>query len=158
MSENVTEEKLTKKREAYNKWYKKNKSNFNAKRKQRYAKDKGYRVKAIQQAREHRELNPKPLASGELFRVIDGVEVRVYRIGEASEMVGRSIQVLRKWEKEGLVPESTGEGTHRVYTMKQIELLRSLANVINKYRYQRNLLPKQTDIASNHVIDHWEDL
>jgi putative resolvase len=47
---------------------------------------------------------------------------KLYRIGQAAQILGVSTSTLRRWEREGkLIPERT-EGSHRLYRLSQFKM------------------------------------
>lgn len=120
---------------SFKKWYHENKVLFNAKRKAKYASDKDMREKAVLRQREYRKNNPARLKS-ENTRVVGGREQPVYRIGAVAEAIGRTEQVVRLWEANGIIPKPTVPGTHRYYTQEQVDLLKGLAQVFDEVRYK----------------------
>lgn len=115
-------------------WYANNREEYNAKRRERYAKDKGMRQKARQNAKRQRQktdsVNTEPV-----LREVSGRTIKVYRTAAAGAMIGRSPETIRTWIKNGWIPDHPDGWTHRTFTKKQIKLLQRLANVIEKYRY-----------------------
>jgi uncharacterized protein YnzC (UPF0291/DUF896 family) len=58
-------------------------------------------------------------------------EERLYRIGEAAELLGTSSQQLRRWEREGLIPPPSarvqrGKRMDRRYTQADLDHLKEL--------------------------------
>lgn len=126
---------MTESRKAsWSKWYENNKSKHNEARKARYHADPEVRIKAINRQKSYRERNAGQHDKSHV-RVVAGKKREVFRIGEASSQVGRDEQTLRKWEKQGLVPAPTVVSKHRYYTQNQINLMRELAELIDKLRY-----------------------
>lgn len=115
-------------------WYANNKAKLNAKRKQRYHASQEVREKAINRQKNYRERTAGTHDSVHL-RLVAGKKREVFRIGDASEQVGRDEQTLRKWEKQGLIPKPIVASKHRYYTQNQINLMRKLAELIDQLRY-----------------------
>lgn len=122
-------------RKTYRKWYESNGSDYNQKRKDRYANDPEYRDRIKAQARETRERRKERGGVQETSVIRDGVEV--YRVSAAAELLGKSPDALRSWVRKGWVPENN-EQVHRFYTKAQIRLMQRLVDVIQKYRYAKN--------------------
>lgn len=118
---------------AFQKWYAEHKEEFNRKRKERYKSDKKYRKAIIQRQEIYRENNPRESVQ-ELkhYRNVNGSREEVFRLGAVSQMVGRSEQMIRKWEKDGKIPRPTVPGAHRYYTMSQVKLLIEFAELMDQ--------------------------
>lgn len=118
-------------------WYAANKGALNAKRKAAYHADPEIREKAKEQQRNYMAANPRKSKAGDpLFKDVNGVQRQVMRVGEAAVHVGRTEQVLRLWERKGLIPKPTVKSTHRYYTMRQITLMQELSQLIDKVRHR----------------------
>ena len=57
---------------------------------------------------------------------------RIYSIGEAAEVLGVSIPLLRLYEREGLVIPFRRGSRHRRYTSTDLERIRCVRDMINK--------------------------
>jgi hypothetical protein len=110
-------------------WYSMNREAYNALRRERYAADEEARAKARQRAADYRMRGDIPITR-ELTRVLNGVEVNVFSTGQVAKLLGRSPQMLRNWEKAGLIPASVFPDKHRFYTKAQVDLLIDLASAI----------------------------
>jgi putative resolvase len=54
---------------------------------------------------------------------------KLYRIGQAAQILGVSTSTLRRWEREGkLIPHRT-EGAHRLYRLSQFKMSKTQSNV-----------------------------
>lgn len=130
---------------SYAAWYEANKATFNADRKTRYKSDPAYRAKVLEWNRasrkKHREAKAKERTeetkavkvaiNGRRFKTVrmsidvDGtrVEADVYSIGALAQFLNRSIQVLRLWEAEGVIPTTPhrNEKGDRFYTRQQLQ-------------------------------------
>ena len=127
----IGDEKSKKK---FRNWYANNRNEFNAKRREKYAEDPGVRDKARANARHQRAKVSDP-DTGPVLRVVSGRTLKVYRAAAAGAMIGRSPETIRTWIRNGWVPDVDDGWTHRTFTKGQINLMRRLANVIEKYRY-----------------------
>ena len=63
--------------------------------------------------------------------------MRVYTIGEAASEVGRSVDTLRRWSKEGAVDPQVDSWGRRYFSERQIELMKRLAAT------RRGLVPQR---------------
>ena len=138
-------------RKTYRKWYESSGSDYNEKRKKRYANDPEYRARIKAQAKETRERRKERGGVQETSVMRDGVEV--YRVSAAAELLERSPDALRSWVRKGWVPESTGQ-VHRFYTKAQIKLMRRLVEVITKYRYAKNYEDRLQKVVE-HIHANW---
>ena len=130
---------------SYQRWYEDNKSTFNKARRSRYHTDPGYRDKVLRWNRESRQKKraseeQEHRAEVQARRVVlptrrwktetmmlrkgsTKVEERMFSIGALAEVLGRSIQVIRLWEREGVIsktPHRNAKGD-RLYTAKQMQ-------------------------------------
>jgi len=119
-----------KKRAQSRDWYNQNREEYNAKRRERYAANKDAREKARMRAARYRD--QKPAVQRRLTRELNGTQVKVFSTGQVAEKIGRTPQMLRNWESNGLIPECVFEGKQRLYTTKQVELIIHLAYVISQ--------------------------
>jgi len=144
---------------SFKSWYSKNKGALSKKRKARYAQDKEYRDAIINHQREYREANPPPSRAGRArFKEIGGKEVEVVRIGKVAASIGRSDQTIRDWELGGIIPEPSIIGSHRYYTLKQVALLKELADLIDFMRAtNRKELGAVIKVKSAEIFINWED-
>ena len=136
MSElNVTETETSEKsKKKFRNWYVNNRDDFNATRRKKYAENKELRDKARANATRQREKVSDP-DTGPVLRTVNGRTLKVYRAAAAGAMIGRSPETIRTWIRNGWVPDVDDGWTHRTFTKGQINLMRRLANVIEKYRY-----------------------
>jgi DNA-binding transcriptional regulator YiaG len=112
-------------------WYHENRDEYNKIRRQRYAANIEERERARQRAARYRE--EKPTIERKLFREVNGRRVQVFSTGQVAEMLGRTPQMLRNWERAAMIPPTSFEGKHRLYTKRQVTLLLKLAEVIKEY-------------------------
>lgn len=117
----------------HRKWYSENREEYNALRRERYADSQESRRKARLRAADYRERVRKGevLLVGRVFRQVGGKAVEVYRTGQVAEIIGRTPQMLRNWENADLIPLSTFEDKHRLYTKAQVRMLVSLEKIIS---------------------------
>ena len=142
---------------AYRRWYEKNKEQFNAKRRQRYQEDDEYREKALENTRTYRSegVRHPELADTPMYREWNGELIEVFRISTVAEMIGRSVQAIRKWEKNEIIPKPYFGRGHRVYTANQIKLLKKVAAFSDKYRYNRAKYYAKLEKLVNEVYEKW---
>lgn len=141
----------------FQKWYKKNSEKLNDKRKKRYATDTSYRQAAIDRQAEYRSRNPPKSRAGESrFKKVGGTAVEAFRIGKAAEIIGRSVQSIRKWEQLGIIPSPVVPSSHRYYTAYQVMLMKELADIIDLARHERGgLLQAAIETKSAEIKSKW---
>jgi hypothetical protein len=126
-----------KSKKKFRNWYENNRDDYNAKRRERYAKNKDLREKARANARKQRakggDVEVEPV-----LRKVSGRTIPVWRVGAAAQMIGRSPETIRTWIKNGWVPDVDDGWTHRTFTKGQIKLLQRLSNCIEKHRYAQD--------------------
>lgn len=122
------EQRAERNRAGVRKWYKQNREEYNAKRRAKYAEDKELREKARQRAARYRE--ESPVIERKLYRDLNGSRVQVFSTGQVAQAMNRTPQMLRNWEKEGLIPESVFPDKHRLYTAKQRDMIIGLGETI----------------------------
>lgn len=142
---------------SFSKWYEKNKKEFNRKRRENYRKDEDARLAIVERQREYRRNNPTPRRDVPLTKEVSGREQAVMRIGVVAKEVGRTDQVLRMWEKKGIIPKPSVTSTHRYYTLRQVELLKGLAEVMDEVRYKPAIRADAIEKKSNEVFGLWEE-
>jgi hypothetical protein len=121
-------QKAQQNREYSRSWYTENKEEYNAKRRERYKANKEQREKARERAARYRAEQPD--IERELFRTYKGKKMRVFSTGQVAAEMNRTPQMLRNWEKEGLIPEAIFPDHHRLYTVKQKSMILQLAETI----------------------------
>lgn len=128
MTDQMTPEERS--RESVRKWYARNRESFSALRKKRYRKDPKRRVKARKAAADYRKRRQKGLkVKRVLLRELNGVMVPAYSSGYVADRVKVSAPVLRGWQARGWLPEPVfKDAKHRLYTARQVELIRLLAD------------------------------
>jgi len=127
---------------SYDKWYAENHEEFNKNRRSRYATDPRYRQKVLgwnqqsrnkkrkateQERREEAKAIKVALPQKRWKRFMapapDGSATEYFTIGALSEVLHRSIQVIRLWESQGVIattPHVNQKGD-RLYTRAQIQ-------------------------------------
>lgn len=145
---------------SYAAWYEANKATFNADRKERYQNDPNYRNRVLAWNRESRrkkrvtttkeraeeDKTRKVALSGRRFKTVrmtikvDGkdVEADLYSIGALALYLNRSIQVLRLWESEKVIPETPHKNDKgdRFYTRTQLEEIHAILDKTGRLRDQ----------------------
>jgi len=129
----------------YQRWHRKNKEDFNKRRRERYSVDKKYRNKQLEMARRRRLAQPPKEKS-----VDEGLTT-----SEAGQMVGRKAQTLLLWEKIGLIPAPL-KTPFRRYTEVQVNLMALLAEYMNTNRVRRaKHEDEELDKLIQHIREKW---
>ncbi|QWS69827.1 putative DNA-binding domain protein [Vibrio phage vB_VpS_PG28] len=109
-------------KEGFKKWYSENKGSLSQRRKNRYETDPEYRAKVKERARKasakRREEN-----RGVLTRKHGDQVFTVVKLSTVAEKCGLTTKALRVAEGKGEIPPTSFEGTHRVYTPEQCDLI-----------------------------------
>jgi len=115
-------------------WYGENREEYNALRRKRYAESQEAQNKARDRATNYRgrQRAGKVEIDRKLTRELDGKTIVVLSTGQAAELMDRTPQMLRNWEREGIIPESVFPDTHRLYTKKQARMIITLGRVIKR--------------------------
>lgn len=117
----------------FKEWYEGNKEEYNKKRRERYKKDKKFREACIVRSKEYRrKQRNQDIGRGYMTRMFKKKEVVVVPISEAAQIVGRSVQTIRLWERRRLIPRPLFPDFHRLYTEHQVELLIFVAEELSK--------------------------
>lgn len=127
-------QQLKRSREGVRRWYGDNREEYNALRRQRYADNKQTRDKARHRATDYRgrQRAGEVEIERELTRELNGKTVVVFSTGQVAELMGRTPQMLRNWEREGVIPKSIFSDKHRLYTKKQARMIVTLGRIIKK--------------------------
>ena len=127
-------DKTKKNQEKFAKWYELHGDERNAKRRDKYRKNKAFREAEKKRVQAHRESNP---SSGPriTYRELDGKDAVVVRIGEAANRAGTSPEIIRRYEAEGLIPLPTWDDEpQRLYTHAQCKLIKEIADLRRETR------------------------
>jgi len=132
---------------SFTQWYETNKEEFNSQRQVRYKTDKEYRDKQRGYARLWRKrhahiVKPKPKKT-------------LWSISELASGIGCSVEVLRVYERQGLIPSASVDGKHRRYTAKQIELVRVLFEYRQATNYHELGYKKELDKIVAGIKKEW---
>lgn len=115
-------------------WYGENRDEYNALRRERYASNKDARKKAQLRAAKRRkeERNGGVSILRRWTRELNDKRVEVLSTGQVADMMKRTPQMLRNWEREELIPKSVFPDTHRLYTRQQARMIVTLGRVIKR--------------------------
>lgn len=109
-------------------WYGKNREDYNAKRRQRYAQDKGYRSRVKGYTKRYRADNPQRVrqSDGSVGVLVNGRATRGFRTGAVASRLSVTAEAIRYLEKQGYIPSPSlvTSSTIRTYTKKQIRLIK----------------------------------
>ena len=143
-------------REAWRKWHAAHKEELNAKRREKYRENKEYRQKAIEQSRQtRRKISAEGVSEEPTYRMLNGVRVEVFKVGQVAELAGVAPQTLRKWSDNGTIPPSIFPGRHRLYTRPQVNLIRRIAQAAKANRYDYQALRTEMTAAKAEAYKHW---
>jgi DNA-binding transcriptional MerR regulator len=123
---------------SFQKWYEDNAESLNKTRRERYKTDPEYRDRvlalnkaarekrrAAKEVEKKRETEAVRVRSGTRpWRQVDGPDaVKMFTIGALARAVGKSVKMIRLWEKNGTIPETPhrSEKGDRLYTLEQIQ-------------------------------------
>ena len=108
-------------------WYDKNKEDFNRQRRLRYRVDHRDREARLRDAKSSYERN-RPPTVGQDRRVIRADGRRFLSIGRLSELLNRSVQTVREYHYNGVIPDVTHVDSRgwRLYTPYQVRLLQEV--------------------------------
>ena len=126
----TAKQKTERNRAGVRKWYDENRKDYNAVRRERYAANGDAREKARQRAARYRK--EAPTIERQLTREYHGRNVSVLSTGQVAALMDRTPQMLRNWQKEGLIPESVFPDKHRLYTKKQSRAVVRLDTLIRE--------------------------
>jgi putative resolvase len=54
---------------------------------------------------------------------------KLYRIGQAAQLLGVSASTLRRWEREGKIESHRTEGGHRLYHLSQFNISKTKQSI-----------------------------
>lgn len=103
--------------DSFNDWYARNATDFNAKRRLRYQENPEVRFNARVRAASYRQR-----ALSTIPEQRDGLNTSA----RVASQLKISPQTLRNWESRYLIPKARYGNAHRLYTDRQIELLREM--------------------------------
>ena len=134
-------DKARKKSASYRQWYEANKERVAAQRKARYENDPEYRERILANRRKQREKEKHERSRREVkgnvlenrrikqFQVnhdeLGSVVTQFYSIGQMAKRLNLAVPTMRKWEREGVIPEAMyrSNGGHRLYTVDQVNTI-----------------------------------
>jgi hypothetical protein len=102
----------------YKEWYEKNKEDVNAKRRQKYAKNKAYREKLKKASRQYWRDSYTP-SDATVLEADDGV--KYYSISHFADHINRSVATVLGYHRRGVLPEPYyNDRGWRLYTKEQM--------------------------------------
>ena len=98
----------------YETYYGENADKIAKKRKEKYEEDPEYREKVLDRSRNYREnqrqSRPKARipkhAKSKKYEIGDGSTIELFSVGSFALGVGRSVQCINHWEREGILPKT----------------------------------------------------
>ena len=134
-------------------WYWAHRDEYSKLRKKRYRSDPKRREKARKAAAQYRRERRAGLrVQRTLEREFHGVMVPVFSSGSVADRVGISTSVLRSWQARGWIPAPLFDEVHRLYTVRQVELIRLLADTV-KAQSKFGVRRQEKDVVLREVID-----
>lgn len=143
------------KNSSWSKWYAEHKDQHNAKRRERYRNDPDVRAKARQNAARNRSKGDK-VNRVSYKRKVGNFFVTFFPITKAAADIDRSAQLIRVWEKKGYIPEPLLDDSRRLYTEKQIALMKDLAEFMDTYRANKIMLAKMLPDIIDRIKNQWD--
>jgi DNA-binding transcriptional MerR regulator len=130
----------------FTEWYGKNAEGWNEQRRSRYATDPKYKATVLERNRKHRDARKKDeqkKREGERSKQkviqrpgwktfvadIEGEKVELVTIGAYAQALGVSVQAIRLWERNAVIPPPgtpRASGQQRVYTAEEVERSRGI--------------------------------
>lgn len=139
-------------------YYKKNKDRLSEKRRKKYENDPEYREKIVGNSRKRASMIEKPSRAAvkrqpKTYLEADGS--RKYSITFVAWAVKRSIQTIRKWEKDGILPKTPFRSPSgmRLYTQPMIDIV---SEVIIGRGMAR--LPNKDKTIYTEIADKWKEI
>lgn len=132
---NQTQDTSERARASVRRWYAQHREEYSALRKKRYRSDPQRREKARKAAARYRKARAKGKpVERTLTRIYKGKEVPVFTTGYIADRISVSTPVLRSWHERGYLPPTLfPESRHRLYTARQVELVRLLADTLKTH-------------------------
>jgi DNA-binding transcriptional MerR regulator len=144
---------------SFREWYELNGKRLNAQRKSRYHTDPEYRARVLRTNQESRakhkeetqaerreerkaiKLRPQEKRFKTVSAEVDGVTETLFTIGALAKALGCSIQAIRLWERQGVIPPTplrTGKGASgdRLYTEAMVSEIRTILLAQGRLRNQ----------------------
>jgi MerR HTH family regulatory protein len=124
--------RIEKSRDSVRRWYARHREEYAELRRKRYRSDPKLRAKARRSAARYRKERQQGLkVQRTLRREVNGISVEVFTSGYIADRAGCSPQVLRGWETRGWIPPTIFPNEkHRLYTARQVALIRLLADAL----------------------------
>lgn len=146
------------KNKAFASWYERNKEALKKKRAEKYRNDPEYRKAALERAAQQRAKTPRqPSERDQRFRLIGGVKVEVFRIGQVAKEISKDEQTIRLWESKGIIPRPTASGSHRYYTATQVGLMQQLSDLLEDQRYDAPGLKDAVAAMTQKIKENWSN-
>lgn len=89
----------------------------------------------------------------------DGSTLKLYYIGALSKATGKSVNTIRLWELNGVIPETCFRDSSgaRLYSLEQIKII---TEAVKKYRPRRGTLIASTlfsNVLRKQLLELYED-
>ena len=149
--------------EYYQDWYEKNREELLARRRDKYASDKGHAEKCRKRARNYRRevrtgVREKPaagVARGPIGIVVRGKSLEAWTIPWLADGIGRSVQTVNYWTKHGLFPDTPIKtpGGNRLYTKEMISAVEEILE-----QRDRGLVSRTDPDFKRQIASRWKKL
>lgn len=85
----------------------------------------------------------------------EGRMYEAYPLTWVVKEIGSSVPSIKRWEYQGLIPETIFGGSHRFYTKSQINLLKKVKAMLKKYAGKGGQLDKQKEQMRGYLQRNW---
>lgn len=143
----------------YAEWYEQNKEKLAEKRKKRYEEDPEYKQKVLDQSASYREKNRKEPRvklprhrKPKSYTLSDGTEIQMFSVGAFAMYIGRSVQSVNHWEREGLLPKTPYRRGARGFRLYSVPMMEVVKEVVGD---RARLFPVDPEMG-NKIRQKWE--
>ncbi len=152
----------------FKEWYASNSEDWNKQRRDRYKTDAEYKKTVLDRNRLHRDVKKKKVQTEHrkekavqkaqvkdrwkgIVVDVDGKPVTMFTIGALARGLGVSVQAVRLWERQGVLPppDHRTSGSQRLYSLEEIEARRKL--LIGSGRIEKNRRTHEKEVARGYT-------
>lgn len=136
----------------YKEWYADNKVEFNRKRRERYRKRADIRRDARKRALTYYHSHKKRMEPVDRYRIRSADGSNFVTIGRVSREIGRSINRIRVYHKNGVIPTPLFYDSRgwRLYSSMQLSILSIAFGEVEDKQWS-------LDDASKYLAENWEE-